>query len=56
LVSKQIKRTDFAKANSYSIFELSFEIQFPTEGIEFRIFYTGTIDLFFEKTELIEIK
>jgi hypothetical protein len=56
LVSKEIKRTDFAKANSYSIFELSFEIQFPTEGIEFRIFYTGTIDLFFEKTELIEIK
>jgi hypothetical protein len=54
--SREIKETDFTETNYYSIFELSFDIPKPTEGIEFRIFYKGTNDLFFEKTELIEIK
>jgi hypothetical protein len=56
LVSRELRENDFVKISLYSIFELSFDLPKPTEGIEFRIFYTGSIDLFFKKTELIEIK
>jgi hypothetical protein len=56
LVSRKLTCSDFNDQDQYQAIDLNVELQHPSEGIEFRIFYTGNAELYFNRVDLFTMK
>jgi len=56
IVSRKLTGSDFDKKDYYEAFDLNFECPQNTEGVEFRILYTGNTDIYFDRVNLLIVK
>jgi hypothetical protein len=55
LTNKFLTPSDFTMAGQYEPFELNFKLDNDTDKIEFRIYYTGSTELWYDYLELVEL-